>query len=232
MINSLISEYWWISGTSSGIGKALAETVLKRKSSAVIGLSRTNTISHPNYTHHTIDLSLPKNLDNFYFHCNDSVKKLILVNNAGTLGEIAYAGDLSNHGIESTYNVNIVSPHILINEFINTFKAKACQKIIVNISSGAAVHPYDGWNVYCATKAAMDMMTACIEKEQETFEKKKQFKIYTLAPGVVNTKMQDQIRRVDPKSFSKKAKFIELHDKHGLIDPFVAANKVIDIVER
>ena len=49
----------YITGSSSGIGKALAELLLENNHK-VIGLSRTNTISHVNYKHVFIDLSEPE----------------------------------------------------------------------------------------------------------------------------------------------------------------------------
>ncbi|OFY93775.1 MAG: hypothetical protein A3K10_04165 [Bacteroidetes bacterium RIFCSPLOWO2_12_FULL_31_6] len=225
-------EYWFITGTSSGIGKAIAETILKRKDAIVVGISRNKTITHSRYVHFCIDLSSPENIRNFNFgYIKPDPSRLVLVNNAGTLGEIVYAGNLNNDAIAKAYNTNIVSAHILINKFIDDFRKYVCKKIILNVSSGAATNAYDGWSVYCATKAAMDMITACIAKEQETIEEGLNCKIYSVAPGVVDTKMQNEIRETDSKSFSLKEKFIELHKNNQLINPVDAAKKIIDIVD-
>ena len=50
-------NYYYITGTSRGIGKAFAEQLLEDPSNNVIGLSRQNTIEHGNYRHFYLDLT-------------------------------------------------------------------------------------------------------------------------------------------------------------------------------
>ena len=52
---SATTELWYITGTSSGLGKAIAEKVLQRDGALVFGYARRNTIQHPRYHHHFID---------------------------------------------------------------------------------------------------------------------------------------------------------------------------------
>ena len=63
---------------------------------------------------------------------------------------------------------------------------------VVNISSGAASSPYAGWSVYCASKAGLDHFTRCVGLEQRG----QAFPVtcIALAPGVIDTGMQEVIR--------------------------------------
>ena len=89
-------KYYFITGTSQGIGKALAETLLTEPNTKVFGTARHQTISHPNYQHLILDLSqhedLIEKLPEFFPELNDA-EELILVNNAGIIGEIGYLGE-------------------------------------------------------------------------------------------------------------------------------------------
>ena len=46
----------YITGSSSGLGKALAELLLEDKNNFVVGIARRETIQHERYTHYTLDL--------------------------------------------------------------------------------------------------------------------------------------------------------------------------------
>jgi NAD(P)-dependent dehydrogenase (short-subunit alcohol dehydrogenase family) len=61
---------------------------------------------------------------------------------------------------------------------------------IVNISSGAAHRPQEGWSAYCAGKAGLAMLTRSIHLEYGT----QGIRIFGFAPGVVDTDMQVAIR--------------------------------------
>lgn len=222
-------HYYYITGTSSGLGKALAEKILQQENSIVIGISRTQTIQHPHYIHFSMNLSDLNQTQGFEFGLHDTAKKIVLINNAGATGEIRHAGELQNENIISTYHLNIVSPHLLINTFIHSFKLHAAEKIIVNVTSGAASSTYDGWTVYCATKAALDMMSLTLAKEFEL--DKNGFKIFSIAPNVMETNMQKQIRETDENAFSRKNKFVDLYDNNSLYDPKDVAEKYLHIIE-
>ena len=128
-----MSKYYFITGTSSGIGRALALYILDIDHTAkVIGYARRNTINHERYQHINIDLSHSESL----YHCFDKfiekdIKEVFLINNAATLGEIGYIGELESQDIEQAVQVNITAPFILMNEFLKTFESyNSC---IVNV---------------------------------------------------------------------------------------------------
>ncbi|RLD52654.1 MAG: short-chain dehydrogenase [Bacteroidetes bacterium] len=224
-------KYYFITGTSSGIGKALAEQLLKENEVNVIGISRTCTISHPNYQHFSLDLSNTEAADTFHFPKLSDTKEIVLINNAGMMSEIKRIGQQNNENILNDYNVNIVSPSILMNNFIKAYQNYTCKRIILNVSSGAGRHTVDAWSVYCASKAALDMFSKNIDIEQSFFPKEKQIKIFSVAPGVIETRMQEQIRKTSEKDFSDVKKFVNLKNDGMLSSPEETAKKLLYILE-
>lgn len=218
-------NYYFITGTSSGIGKALAENLLLDENNVVFGFSRRNFIENHRFHHHSIDLSDLNDVKMLSFPELKDVKKVVLINNAGTLGEIKYLGNLAAQDIITTLNVNISAASLIINQFIQQFQTEKTEKIIINISSGAATKAYDGWAVYCASKAALNMLTEAIAEEQK--EKEFPIKTYAIAPGVVDTFMQDTIRNTEQKDFQHIEKFVLLKNQGALYDAHDVANVLI-----
>lgn len=222
-------QYYYITGTSSGLGKAIAEQLLQRSNTVVIGIARHKSIEHENYIHFFNDLSSPDATEAFQFGHHDTATSLTLINNAGITGDIKYAGALRDQDIFAGYNVNIVASHILCNKFIREYRNRDIPKLIINVTSGAASSPYDGWSVYCATKAALDMMSLCLAKEFEF--QKDGFRIFSIAPNVMDTKMQDRIRETDVRDFSRKQKFSDLHEQNKLYAPADVARKYLEMMD-
>lgn len=223
-------EYWFITGASAGLGKILAETVLKNENVFVTGLARHASLDHPHYHPVIIDLSQQVLVNNFKFPELLDAKKIVLVNNAGALGEMHYVGQQQNDTIARTYFLNAVAPHILSNKFIQSYGETITEKVIVNISSGAASTAYDGWSMYCATKAALEMMSRCMQIEQRSVPENKRTYVLSIAPGVMDTAMQSQIRASSEQQFSRKKKFEDLKKNNQLYEPQSVANELIRLV--
>lgn len=202
---------FYITGTSTGIGKALAEALLKNDENHVIGISRTCDLSHPNYVHKQIDLSDNIACSKFQFGNHLKADKVYLINNAGTLGEIGYHGNLESASLGAAYQLNLVAPAILINNFLNVYKNQDADKVILNISSGASVAPYPGWGMYCATKSGLNMLTEVV-KEEARLMGIQHFSIQAIAPGIVETGMQEQIRSTSKDKFEMVDRFVEMKD--------------------
>jgi len=213
-------KYFFITGTSRGIGKALVERILQEEDSEVHGFSRNQTLEHPRYHHHSADLSdttrLSQHVADFFPELKEA-EQIVLINNAGMLGEVKYMGEVDHSSFARLFNLNVTAPAILMNQFIRTYRQSTGEKMIINVSSGAGKHPVDGWSGYCASKAALDMLSQVAQTELQEKGLDGHFKVYALAPGVVDTEMQGEIRLVSKENFSKLDKFVN-YKKDGTLD--------------
>ena len=213
-----------ITGTGSGIGKALAELLLS-ENYLVFGYSRTNQIENKNFTFTKIDLSNMEEVQKLKFPDIDVASDFLLVNNAATIGSIFPIHKKTNEEILREYNLNIISPTLLSSKFINNYANN--KKLLINISSGAANKPIPSWSTYCATKSGLDMLTEVIQKE-----KHENLKIFSIHPGVVNTNMQEEIRRSDANFFPIKQQFIDYYNKNELFSVDFVALKILQIIAK
>lgn len=225
-------NYFYITGTSSGIGKAIADQLLKDDNNFVYGLARTCSIKNDNYEHFYIDLSDLEAVKKVKLAAHFDAQKVVLINNAGMLGKVIPVGKREPDDMINVYNVNMITPGLLMNEFIYAYKNITTEKIIINISSGAARHPVESWATYCASKAAVDMFSRVIDVEQKQHNPEKPLKIYSVAPGIVDTPMQNQIRDVKAKHFSKVDTFIKYKKENQLDKPKKTAKKIIGIIKK
>jgi len=225
-------HYYFITGTSKGLGRVIAEKLLESTNNKVIGISRTRTIEHQNYSHETLDLGnigkLKDSVHAIFGECIDA-KIIVLINNAGMLGEVAKLGDLNDDNIQKTIEVNITAPAILMNGFLAKYKSYTCSKVIINITSGEAKRPIDGWSAYCASKAAINMLSLVGVQEDQL--RKSDVSIFSIAPGVVDTDMQAEIRRVSRENFSMVQEFVDYKSKGILAKPEDVARKIIFLAE-
>lgn len=221
---------FYITGTSSGIGKAISEQALQIEDSMVYGFSRTCTIQHSNYTHTTIDLSKVEDLVNLDFVVHTKAYKVVLINNAGTIGDVKPIGKHSNDSILNVFNLNTICPTLLTNKFIQSYHQIDVNLIIINISSGAARHPIESWAPYCASKAAIDMFSQVLQAEKG-YDLKGKIRVFSVAPGIVDTNMQKSIRAADPKDFPLLDKFTGYKTNNQLTSADSVAKKILEIVE-
>ncbi|MER2996046.1 SDR family NAD(P)-dependent oxidoreductase [Pontibacter populi] len=225
-------NYYIITGTSKGIGKAIAEELLQDDNNRVVGVCRNSTINHQNYRHQPLDFSdipaVEHNLQKVFLPFKDA-EKLVLINNAGVLGDIGYVGEgMPNERFEFVFDVNVIVPAMLMNTFLQVYQQHPAEKLIINISSGAGKYPIDGWASYCASKAALDMLSLTIQKEQDM--RGSGVKVYALAPGVVDTAMQENIREADAERFSTVEKFRNYKANNELAQPEDVAHKIIQFL--
>jgi benzil reductase ((S)-benzoin forming) len=221
-------HYYIITGTSRGLGKALAEEVLKQADTAVLGVCRHATIEHPRYQHQPLDFSdivaVKNNLHKVFFARPDATS-VTLINNAGVVGEIGYIGEHQNEQFEFVFDINVIVPAMLMNTFLSAYGHLTCPRTVLNISSGAAQRPVDGWGAYCASKAALDMLSQVAQKEQDLRGSK--VRVHSLAPGIVDTTMQEHIRSADERDFSQAAQFEEYHNSGQLATPVDVAGRIV-----
>ncbi len=227
-------RYFFITGTSRGIGKALVERILQEDDTEVHGFSRHGSVEHQRYFHHQADLSdtewLAGHVNGFFPSLQDA-DQIVLVNNAGTLGEVKYLGELQNSSIAHLFNLNVTAVAVLMNQFMKAYHHHhTTEKLMINVSSGAGKSPVDGWSGYCASKSALDMLSKVAQLELQQKGRSQQFKVYALAPGVVDTEMQGEIRQSSRENFSKLDKFIDYKKEGALDDARYTAEKFMELI--
>jgi benzil reductase ((S)-benzoin forming) len=223
-------HYYLITGASQGLGRALAEAILERPDTQVLGISRHATIEHERYQHQPLDLSdieaVEHNLGKIFGPRPDA-QSLTLINNAGTLGEIGYVGELPNEHFQFVFDLNVVAPTMLMNTFLSAYGHLGhLPRTVLNITSGAAQRPVDGWAAYCASKAALNSLSETAQKEQDL--RGSGVRVWALAPGVVDTAMQEHIRTAEVAQFSEQEKFAGLHAEGQLQSPQAVAGKIVN----
>ena len=113
----------------------------------------------------------------------------ILVNNAGVIDPIAHLAQSDPDAWARAADVNYKGVYHGLRAALPPMLRRGAG-VIVNISSGAATSPLEGWGHYCSTKAAVLMLTRCADLECRD----RGIRVVGLSPGPVATDMQVQIR--------------------------------------
>lgn len=113
----------------------------------------------------------------------------LIVNNAGIINPIARLSDSDPEDWARVIDVNVKGVYHGIRAVLPAMVEKGAGTII-NISSGAAYGPMEGWSHYCASKAAVLMITRAVDKEYRDLG----IRSVGLSPGTVATQMQVDIK--------------------------------------
>lgn len=215
-----------ITGTSRGIGKAIAENYLSL-GETVIGIGRNHTIEHANYTPVSCDLSIPASVDHLSFP-DLNTDELIFIHNAGILGEVNYFERLPGDELMKVMQVNLFSGAVLLQKLLQQASQNLPFKAVF-ISSGAGKNPIASWASYCASKAAVDLFCQTIQLEEQQLGRSN-FTCLSVAPGVVDTEMQSLIRSSDKEAFSEVERFKDYKASNQLYSPELVSKKLHKLV--
>ncbi|KAJ3296571.1 hypothetical protein HK104_001487 [Borealophlyctis nickersoniae] len=188
--------------------------------------------------------NLEKVVSDIFTHIHSSnYTKVYLINNAGSLGQLARIRDQRPESIQLEIHVNVTAPMILTAAFLKRFASSAERTVVVNVSSLAGIQPFDCWGVYAAGKAARDMFHSTIaleEAECEATEKKdntlsksssrSRVRVLSYAPGPMDTQMQTQIRSDMPDVPLKDA-YIKMHQEGKLVNADDSAKALSKLLE-
>lgn len=219
----------FITGTSSGIGKALAQHFLETDETCqIVGFARRDAFSHERYTHIHADLANEEVLKQTHFSLPEGCTRASLVNNAGVIGDIKRIGMADDDALLQLSRLNVGAVMVLTNRFLRAVNHADIPCTILNISSGAANYEIDAWAPYCASKAAVDHFSRTVAHEQA--QTKGKARIFSVAPGIIDTEMQVEIRSSNPQDFSRHQDFIDLKNKGELTSPQEVAPKLAQLL--
>ncbi len=215
----------FITGVSRGLGKAIAELYLS-KGEKVTGIGRSCDLEHENFSFISCDLSDLDAVRQLQFEAFSG--EVTLINNAGVIGEIKRLSDMEIVDVDHVMTVNVSAPVLLTQQIYQHVENKDMFSL-VNISSGAANRAIPSWASYCASKSALNMHTETFFLEEQ--EKGNHPKVYCVAPGVIDTGMQSEIRSANPENFSSSENFHNLKEEDKLFSPKEAAERLFLLTE-
>ncbi|MFL9887806.1 SDR family oxidoreductase [Paraburkholderia agricolaris] len=220
-----------VTGHTRGLGASLAEQLLAR-GVAVLGLSRSR---HP-----SLKARFPALLEEIELELADPTRvaqwvatealrnfvsgaqSVLLINNAGMVQPIGPIEGQNAADIATAVSLNVATP-LMLASALAAASTDATDRRIVHISSGAARNAYPGWSIYCATKAALDHHARAV-----TLDANRALRICSLAPGVIDTNMQAEIRGSGTEQFPMREKFEDLKRNGQLSTPEQCATQVLD----
>ena len=171
-----------ITGASRGLGLALAKALAERGWRLVIDAREAGTLNEaaaelPDVTAIAGDVTDPEHRQALV---GAAGRVDLLVNNASVLGPSPqpHLTDYPLETLRHVYEVNVLAPLALIQ--------LARPARVINVTSDAAVEPYEGWGGYGSAKAALDHLTAILAVEHHDR------RIYAVDPGDMNTRMHQE----------------------------------------
>jgi NAD(P)-dependent dehydrogenase (short-subunit alcohol dehydrogenase family) len=217
-----------LTGHSKGLGKAITFELINQ-GFEVLGLSRGYAENIRGLQQVSLDLSDSSALLEWIGSGMPAAFLLgatqaILVNNSGIVSPVNPLGKQSNREILTSVGLNVSAPLILSNVFVEHTNNVRDRRIL-HISSGAGRTGYPSWSVYCATKAALDHHARSVFEDGIA-----NLKISSLAPGIVDTGMQAEIRSCSEEEFPQVKTFKNFKTEGDLATPGETAARICKIL--
>lgn len=153
-----------------------------------------------------------------------------LVNNAGVVGLPATLGQVPLPTLTLAMRAGLEAPLLLTGAFLAATGSWAGPRRVLNISSGLGRRAMAGSAAYCAAKAGMDHFSRAVALEEAS--RPNGARIVSMAPGVIDTDMQAQLRAGDPAGFPDQPRFASFKTEGQLDSPQAAAAKVLRYLAR
>lgn len=147
------------------------------------------------------------------------------INNAGVLEPITPLRNADPAVLARNVDVNLTGVLLGSRAFVRHLHATGRPGVLINISSGAARKPYAGWSAYCAAKAGVDRLTECLDEEERVHG----LRAYSVAPGVIDTEMQAQIRASTAEDFPQVARFHTMKRDDDFTTPRFIASRLLEL---
>lgn len=188
-----------ITGAGRGIGAAAAEAMaaegarlllLARSPEGITDLATRLRRSGARVEAMTCDVARFSQIQAAIGHASDYLGGLdALINNAGVIDPIGPLAGGDPEGWDRLIDTNLKGVYHGLRAALPVMRARG-GGVIVNVSSGAARNPMEGWSAYCASKAGAAMLTRCAHLEN----KGAGIRVFGLSPGTVATDMQRKIK--------------------------------------
>ncbi len=215
-----------VTGTSSGIGAAVARQLLGH-GWEVVGIARRKPALPEPYEHMSLDLSdVPAASAAIERQLGPRLAELRwqrvgLVNNAA-IGLSGRVQNLDAAELLRSYALNAVMPLWLMGFVVKRARAPVR---VVNVSSGAAVRAFPGLAAYCSSKAALRMAGMTVSAEID------ELAVLSYEPGVVDTEMQLGTRSKSLEEFPWGETFRRFHAEGMLVSPELPAADIVKFLE-
>ncbi len=198
-----------ITGASRGLGAGMAEAL------AAVGFdlglcarTRPPVPAGSTTISASVDVGEAEALDRFAAEVVGRFGRIDLwINNAGLLAPIGPLADADPVALRSNIEVNVLGVMHGSATFIRHLRSRDGEGVLVNLSSGAATRPYVGWAAYGGAKAAVEMITEVVARE----ERASGLRAYALSPGLIDTDMQALIRATADEDFPSAGRFRQVH---------------------
>jgi len=235
-----VSSFAFVTGTSSGIGLALARSLLSR-GWLVAGLSRrVAPLDHPQYRHVQLDLgdleNLARELPAFLepLIADQAWRTVALVNNAALPGGFGGVESMAPKEIQHAIAVDCHAP-IWLMGYVASLSPSTATLRIVNLSSGAAHGGYPGLSLYGASKAALRIAGQSLAAEWDSPDrpggKRHGAAILSYEPGVVDTEIQTYARTRSTSEFPWVKMFRDFEAQGLLVPPEKVIGPIVAFLE-
>lgn len=233
-----------LSGASRGLGRAIAEQLIhqagrqrllcvsRTSNAALAALAREAGAVLEQWSLDLIEgLQGAHRLDEWLRQFGaDEFQTATLINNAGTVASLRQLTDTAGKDVLEALRVDLEAPMVLTAAFLGATEAWRARRRVLNISSSAGRKPVSGQAPYGAAKAGMDHYTRVVALEQSVVPNGA--RLVSIAPGNIDTDMQQQLRDSDPLQFPDGPRFIRLKAEGRLQHPSVVAQRVLDLLAR
>lgn len=234
-------KYFIITGTSRGIGEALANQLLA-EDHHIFCISRTPNErvierareKNARLTYCSFDLNQLVDIDRLFEEIFREIEDradltaIYLINNAGMLTPVAPIEHNTAASIMENVNVNLIAPMITTSNFIKRSLPLNIDKRVMNISSASARYLLPSQSCYSTSKAGLDSFTKSVSLEQSS--QQHAVKVVSVYPGMIDTQLQAEIRSASKEQFPYVDQFIQLAQEGKLQTPEYTAAKLIDIL--
>jgi NAD(P)-dependent dehydrogenase (short-subunit alcohol dehydrogenase family) len=225
-----------LTGASRGLGLAMARQ-LRARGQRLLTLSRQPNaqLDGPGVEQWAVDLSQPEQVATrlrawLAALPRAEIGSLTLINNAASLATLAPLGRIDAAELSLALCVGLEAPMLLTAAFLDASADFGVPRKVLNISSGLGRFAMAGSAVYCAAKAGLDHLSRAVALEEAA--RPNGARIVSLAPGVIDTDMQLQLRSADPQAFGERARFASLKAEGRLDSAEAAAAKVLAWLDR